>query len=416
MIQYPISRETHRRFILGLQGLWPGRRWAGKEGVAEAIRAIEAVQVDPVSVISQSHDLVLWGRVSDYQPEFLREVAYSERQFFDYGGWLVIYPMEELPYWRLAMERRKAEKRWLDFQQAHPTIPDEVKQELRDRGPLRNREFQGKQVTHYRAGKDTGVALYYLWLTGELMTFARHGKERVYDFLENVAPAHLQYTAPVPEAEDFLALKAISLAGLIDARTFRNSWRGFIQREVTLQEAQTKLGEMQEAGQIADLRLEGSKAPHYLLAGHLPNLATLQDGELPPAWQPLTTTTEQEVTFLSPLEYSSARGRAGKLFGFEYIWEIYKPATKRVYGPYTLPVLYGDRLVARMDARLDRQSHTLLINGFWMEDWFEPDPTFALAFGRGVANLAAFLEAAVVDTRVLHPTFLREQVDQYCSE
>jgi len=139
MIQYPISRETHRRFILGLQGLWPGRRWAGKEGVAEAIRAIEAVQVDPVSVISQSHDLVLWGRVSDYQPEFLREVAYSERQFFDYGGWLVIYPMEELPYWRLAMERRKAEKRWLDFQQAHPTIPDEVKQELRDRGPLRNR-------------------------------------------------------------------------------------------------------------------------------------------------------------------------------------------------------------------------------------------------------------------------------------
>jgi uncharacterized protein YcaQ len=319
--------------------------------------------------------------------------------------------MEELPYWRVAMERRKSEQRWLDFQEAHPTLPDEVKQELRDRGPLRNRDFQGKQVTHYRAGKDTGVALYYLWLTGELMTHARHGKERVYDFLENVAPAHLQHSAPVQEAEDFLALKVISLAGLIDVRTFRNSWRGFIQRQVTPAEAQAKLAEMQESGQIADVRLDGNKEPCYFLTEHLPIIAALQDGTIPPAWQPLATTTEQEVTFLSPLEYASARGRAGKLFDFDYIWEIYKPASKRVYGPYTLPVLYGDRLVARMDAKLDRQSHTLLINGFWLEDWFDPDVTFAQAFAGGIGNLAAFLEAETVDTTVLHPTFLREKVD-----
>jgi len=408
----PISKETHRRFILGLQGLWPGRRWAGKVGVPEAIRTIEAVQVDPVAVIAQSHDLVLWGRVADYQPELLREVAYTDRQFFDYGGWLVIYPMEELPYWRVAMERCKSEQRWFDFQEAHPTLPDEVKKELQDRGPLRNRDFQGKQVTHYRAGKDTGVALYYLWLTGELMTYARHGKERVYDFLENVAPVHLQHTAPVQQAEDFLALKAISLAGLIDARTFRNSWRGFIQREVTPAEAQAKLAEMQESGQIADVRLDGNKESCFLLAEHLPLIEILQDGTIPPAWQLLASATDDEVTFLSPLEYCSARGRAKKLFDFDYKWEIYKPAVKRVYGPYTLPVLYGDRLVARMDAKLDRQLHTLLINGFWLEDWFEPDGVFAQAFARGLSSLVAFLEAEQVDTTVLHPTFLREQVEQ----
>ena len=80
-----ISKAVRRRFILGRQGLWPGRRWTGKEGTAHALRYMEAVQVDPVSVITQSHDIVLWGRVSDYQPDLLTSLAYEERKFFDYA-------------------------------------------------------------------------------------------------------------------------------------------------------------------------------------------------------------------------------------------------------------------------------------------------------------------------------------------
>jgi hypothetical protein len=78
-----ISTVVRRRYILGKQGLWPGRRWTGKEGTAEALRAVEAVQMDPVSVIAQSHHIVLWGRVSGYQAEYLDNVAYKECRFFD---------------------------------------------------------------------------------------------------------------------------------------------------------------------------------------------------------------------------------------------------------------------------------------------------------------------------------------------
>jgi uncharacterized protein YcaQ len=81
----------------------------------------------------------------------------------------MIYPMEELPYWRIKMQRRKKDQRWANFSETNSTLIENVKQELRQRGPLRSRDFAGKKVTHYRAGKDTGVALYYLWLTGELM-------------------------------------------------------------------------------------------------------------------------------------------------------------------------------------------------------------------------------------------------------
>src|SRR5437762_9002493 len=106
-----ITRQTARRYVLGRQGLWPGRRWAGQAGLAAALRASEAIQVDPLNVVARSHDLALWGRVADYNPADLDVLLYQERQFFDYGGVLFIYPMEELPYWRVVMERRSRNPR-----------------------------------------------------------------------------------------------------------------------------------------------------------------------------------------------------------------------------------------------------------------------------------------------------------------
>ena len=93
-----ITAEIRRRFILGKQGLWPGPRWMGKDGTEQALREVEAIQIDPVSLISQSHDLALWGRVYDYQPAYLDTLLYQERKFFDYGAVLFIYAMEELPF------------------------------------------------------------------------------------------------------------------------------------------------------------------------------------------------------------------------------------------------------------------------------------------------------------------------------
>ena len=95
-----ISKATQRRFILGKQGLYPGRRWKGKEGVVQAIRAGSVVQVDPLNVVSRNHDIVLYGRVREYQPAHLDAALYTDRALFDYGGTVMIHPMEELPFWR----------------------------------------------------------------------------------------------------------------------------------------------------------------------------------------------------------------------------------------------------------------------------------------------------------------------------
>lgn len=408
-----INNQVRRRYILGKQGLWPGRRWTGKDGVTAALNAVEAIQIDPVSVVAESPDIVLWGRVAGYQPEYLDRVMYAERKFFDYGGALFVYPMQELPYWRVMMERSKSNQRWQDFIQANPALVDIVRQELRSRGPLRSRDLEGKAVNYYRAGKDTGVVLYYLWLTGELMSHSRQGKERLYDFLENIAPPELQWCATGDQAVKYFSFKAVSHLSLIDERRFRSALKQLTERPVDVAETKKTLAEMVEAGQLAGLHLEKHKEPLYFPASDIPLLETLSEGSIPAEWLPTQTNTEEEVVFLSPLEYVSARGRAKELFGFDYVWEIYKPANTRKYGPYTMPVLYGDQLVARIDFKLDRQAKTLVINGFWLEEWFAPDDAFALAFARGLLNFATFLGVKQINTAVLVPSALKAYVDQY---
>src|SRR5512140_3713140 len=102
-----IDIKTARRFILGKQGLWPGGRWRGLQGTEQAMRAIEYLQLDPLQIIARSQDILLHSRVLDYRPGLWEELAYRQRKFFDWGGWLAVRPMDELPYWRVAMRRER---------------------------------------------------------------------------------------------------------------------------------------------------------------------------------------------------------------------------------------------------------------------------------------------------------------------
>lgn len=399
-----ISRQTLRRFILGRQGLWPGRRWSGAEGLAEALRVCEAVQMDPLNVVARSHDITLWSRVADYQPAQLESALYERREFFDYGGGLFIYPMSELPYWRTPMRRCGHKSRWASFAAAHPALIDEMRAELRSRGPLGNRNFTDRARVHnnYRGGKDSAIALYYLWLTGEAMIHHRQGFERVYDLRERVAPANYDSFAPEDEAEAFFARKATAFYGLLSEQRWGAALWGFLERRMDRAEARRWLDTLTEQGTLAPVRVEGLPGQWYTLADDLSLLHTLEAGEIPAAWSPLATTTETEAVLLAPLDIVSARGRASWLFDFDYIWEVYKPAAARRWGYYTLPILYGDRLVARLDPRLDRAAQTLRINGFWREpSAIADEAAFAEALVRGLTRFARFLGAHHLDGSTL---------------
>ncbi|MEJ2266305.1 MAG: crosslink repair DNA glycosylase YcaQ family protein [Anaerolineales bacterium] len=356
-----IDINVARRFILGKQGLWPGRRWRGIKGTEQAMGAMEYLQLDPLQIIARSHDIQLHSRVLDYTPGTWEEVAYQQRKFFDWGGWLATRPMDELPHWRAIMHRERdgnpdCDPRIRRMGREHADAIDEMREILHERGVVSNRDFEmatRKRTQSYRGRKDSSLALYYLWRTGEVMTHHRENFERVYALTEAVAPAHLIRESDEAEADRFLIKKEVSLSGL----------------------------------------------------------SRLSAGRVPRAWKPLETTTTEEAVFLAPLDHVSARGRAKDLFGFDYVWEVYKPEDQRRYGYYTLPVLWGDRLVARFDSKLDRTTDTFVILGLWLEDEaLGEDEAFAEALACGFARFVAFLGASRMDTQAIREPLLRRRV------
>ena len=408
-----ISKTTARRFVLGKQGLWPGRRWKGKKGTTQAINECEAVQLDPLNIFARSQDIVLHSRVLDYKPEYLFQVAYQDRQFFDYGGWLAMYPMSNLPYYRVHMERRSHQKRIENFVLDHEELFEKVRAEVRTRGPLGNRGLDGNRVGwNYRGRKDTSLALFDMWLSGELMIHHRDGFERIYDFRENIAPKQFDFMVSAQEAEDFFLRKNISFMGLFREAVLRSMLQYDMQQSYSRAEIKEKVDAWVEAGKAERVRVEGRRDTYLALAEDLPMLEWLEKGKVPKGWKPKGTTTLEEVTFLSPLDIVSARGRAKRLFDFEYKWEVYTPVHLRRWGYYVLPILYGDDLVARLDLKLDRTTNVLEIKGYWNEaDAPVKEVEFSNAFARGLLRFAKFLNVQKVKTAAIQPAKLRKYID-----
>ncbi|MEP7214977.1 MAG: crosslink repair DNA glycosylase YcaQ family protein [Anaerolineaceae bacterium] len=402
-----VSRQTARRFVLGKQGLWPGRRWTGKDGTRAAVTATEHLQLDPLVILARSHDLMLHSRVAGYQPTLFDELAYGNREFFDWGGWLAVRPMSELPHWRVLMRRNRGHEGWAGTEREHRGAIEEMRAALRERETVSGRDFQATDrtaITNYRGSKDSSLALYYLWRVGEAMTHHRERFERVYAATERVAPAELIRESSADEAERFMALKAVAFLGI--GRIGPLS-RAFV-RTVTKEEERALERSLVELGALVSIEVEGWKGTHFVLGGDVPLLEEVARGEVPAAWTAIGTTSEQEVTFLSPLDPVSARGRAKPLFDFDYVWEIYKPAHQMVFGRYTMPILWGDRLVGRLDAKLDRKTTTLVVNGIWLEDEETArSAQFREALAAGMRRMKVFLGASSGDTSAVIDQRLR---------
>jgi len=405
-----IDSNMARRFILGKQGLWPGRRWRGLKGTEQAMLAMEYLQLDPLQIIARSQDIMLHSRVLDYKPGMWEKVTYEKRKFFDWGGWLAVRPMDELPHWRVVMRReREQQTRIRALGHEHADAVVEMRSILKERGTVSNRDFEMATRTRtqsYRGRKDSALALYYLWRIGELMTHHRERFERVYALTESVAPESLIYESSEEEADRFLFKKEVSFAGLARLKRVADSFFRGVPFEKSKQIVESMLAD----GEFIEVKVEGWKEVHFALSSDAKLLRDLSAGRVPKAWKPLETTTLEEAVFLAPLDQVSARGRAKILFGFDYIWEVYKPEHQRKFGYYTLPVLWGDRLVARFDSKLDRASNTFVILGLWLEDKaLGKDEAFAEALARGFTRFVTFLGASKLDVKAIREPLLRQR-------
>jgi uncharacterized protein YcaQ len=405
-----ISAVTARRYVMGRSGLWPGRRWRGLEGAAQAMRALEHLQLDPLVVVARAHDLMLASRVVDYAIDDWAVLTYGQRRFFEWGGWLAVRPMDELPYWRVLMHREAELPHWQETQREHAAAIEEMRGILQAGREVSNRDFamhERTRIDNYRGRKDSALALHYLWRVGEAMVIRRERFERVYALTERVAPAEALREVDPEEADDVLLLKNMAADGLI-RYTGVSNW---LRRDVTPAEMTARRERWLAEGKAIEVRVEGWRSVQLAPGSDAPILAELEAGRVPEAWAPIEQSTDEETTFLSPLDPVSARGRAKPLFGFDYTWDVYKPVEQRRFGYYTMPILWGDRLVGRFDPKLDRTTGTLLILGLWLEDEkLAKEAAFVEALGRGMARFLRLVGVGRIDVAAVRQPGLRKRL------
>lgn len=361
-----ISAETERRFILGSQGLWPGRRWKGRIGVRAAINACRRFQVDPLDVVGRSQDIALASRVVGYRPEDLDAVLYRDRDAYEFGGALRIVPRDQLRLDWSWVQNEGLPTRWNRWHDENTAVVRRVLKEIDHVGPCDSLHWvDGVRTENYRSSRVEGVALYYLWRSLQVLIHHREANRKFYDRTERLL-------GPLPSAlskEETLtevALETMTWLGLSGREGIpylRTNEAGRGRSKVTKRQVRQRL---LDDGRLSTVKIEGRRELSVLRSDQLPLLEEIADGGVPRLWKPLSE--EPEALFLTPLDIIVDRVRAQTIFDFDYLWEVYKPASQRKWGYYVLPVLLGDRLIGRIEPVRDPSKGSLRVLNAWWEN------------------------------------------------
>jgi len=357
-----ISKETARRFLVRYHHLDGSLPLFGMDGVMEYVKKVGCIQYDPLNIVGRNADLVLQSRVSDYDSVMLERLLYEKRSLID--GWdkvMSIYATEDWQFFHLVREQRGKEAiGTLQYRNQSDAVDyiDVVISALKQHGAL-----QPKQIGSGFAGSGTwghrniyGAAMDYLFHAGRLGVSKKLNVNKVYDLIENLLPSHILNNPPPFETEhDFGKLYVYRRIGGLGMLWNRNGggWLGTLMPDKKARKH--ILDAFVDEGIVTEIEVEGIADKFY---------ARSKDVCFETMDQPAST----DVKIIAPLDNLIwDRDMAARVFNFEYTWEVYIPAAKRKYGYYVLPVLCGDRFIARFEPEKS-PTHMCVKNWWWEKD------------------------------------------------
>lgn len=432
-----VSPQSAARALLGYYGLISTfgsstKPWrnilAGPAGVKQILLRLEAVQVDPISAVAQNHHLVLYNRIGGYRPEHLEQL-FEHGDAFEYlANARCILPIESFPdFWPIMLQARannetadETLRRSMDEVLAYASKVDSFSpREVGNEGPrLMGMGYNPPDVS----SKASGRAIDLLWLGGQIMVSGRRGNDKTYSLTERHLPSHIREQladASVSPSEEaplrpwstpevhpdtdqpwraMLLERYMRAFGTADTGDFRFGWQKWPAAE--RREAVERLC---DEGKLVQVRIEGVRRKYYAV----PQFAALLEEAA--HWEVIP-----EVRFIAPLDQLLwRRERVQDLFNFSYTWEVYIPEAKRTFGYYAMPILYGDRLVGRIDPKLHRKDGHLELKRIGFEEGFTPDDQFLAALTQELSLFAAFHGAKRVSvTQVDFEGKMRQAVEQ----
>jgi uncharacterized protein YcaQ len=361
-----VTAEAARRFLVARHALAPARSLdGGPDAVLEVLRRLGSVQFDPLAVAGRNHDLVLHARVADYDPAWC-DLLYERREIFEaHNKGLSFVPASEFPWFRGTWSRNGTR-----VLAENAEVAEQVLERIRAEGPLSSLDFErerGATTDWFGIPTNTVRAVLEAYsTTGALGLARRDGNRRYYDLIERLLPADLlAREVPLEEQVRHKMLSRYRAHGLLGVGGGGDIFNGLGPAKpdprLPGHPGRTALRQRLVAeGELVPVEVEGVRGKRFVLAEDIALL------EAPPEPPP-------SVAFLPPFDpLVWDRALLGSLFGFDYVWELFIPPAKRRWGWYVLPLLYRDRLVGRIEPRIDRDGGQVQMLDLWWEDGFSP--------------------------------------------
>ena len=371
-----LSLADLRRHVVAWQGFATRFRRASETDVEACVRRLSCVQLDSIATVERSHLLVLGSRIGAIAPGTVSRLLGAGRLFEYWAHEACLIAAADWPLMRRRMGERRVHHWWGPVITSNPALASRVIAEIRERGPLGSRHFEGDAGSGMWRRKPAKQMLDALWTAGDLVVCGRQGFQRLYDLPERVLPASV-LAAEIPSEEETirgLIIRAVEGRGALTARGIVEHYRlnGGTARLMPQIAALCRDGRLEERA-VAD-----DGAPVYLPAGSDPTSAA------PP----------QTGVLLSPFENLLwDRDFTERIFGFDHLIEIYKRAHQRQYGYYVLPFLFGDRLVGRADLKTNRNERRIGVRAFHREPGVRRSDAIESGFDRAVKRLSKALFA-----------------------
>ena len=361
-----------RRLAIFAQGYASRGRRATTAEVETAVRRLSCVQLDSISTVERSHRMTLGTRIGDYPREAVSQLLGRGRLFEYWAHEACLLPAEDWPLFRPGMEN--GGRRWYgEVDRTHPHLREHVLEEIRARGALGSRHFEGAARQGEMWGwKPAKRMLELLWNHGDLVVAGRQGFQRLYDLPERVLAKEI-LEAPTPaEDERFRTLRAASRGG---ARRPHGARR----RSSTGDSAAPR--PTRRATAIASLVDDG------LARARSRSRTAARRCSSRPARRSIRPQPSAAV-LLSPFDNLLwDRPFARRALGFDHLIEVYKPAPQRRYGYYVLPLLWRDRIVGRADLKSERARGELVVRAFHVEPGVRASSSLDDAFDRALDRL-----------------------------
>lgn len=367
--------------------------------LARLIDRIGFVQVDSIATVERAHHMILWSRRQSYRPDALKALVESDRALWEH--WThdaSILPIAVFPHWkhRFARSEQRMRANWQKW--FRPGFEDQfhtILTRIRDQGALKTADV-GEDEERSKGGwwdwHPSKTALEWLWRTGELSIARRDGFHKVYDLTERVIPQALREVEhAVADSVDWAMQQALDHLGFgtqAELAAFYDL--------ASVDEAKDWARAALKSGLVEEVMIEGADGGlrKSLARPGLTDLA--RSLPRPPA----------RLRVLSPFDpVLRDRKRAEFLFGFYYRIEVFVPEPKRVWGYYVFPVLEGDRLIGRLDAKAHRSENTLRVRAFWPEQGLRPSAARTQRLEAEIDRLARFAGCEQVEYL---PGWLRE--------